>query len=78
MRILLVEDDRMVGAAVTQALKDGGLAQAAPISKVYDPNGAFGGPLKQGRAWYFINARTQGSTRVTANQFYNFFSAREI
>src|SRR6476661_6033979 len=55
----------------TQALKDAGLAQATPISKVYDINGAVGGPIAKDRVWYFVNARTQGSTRVTANQFYN-------
>jgi Carboxypeptidase regulatory-like domain len=55
----------------TQALKDAGLAAATPISKVYDLNGATGGPIKKDRIWFFVNARTQGSTRVTANQFYN-------
>ena len=55
----------------TQALKDAGLASATPISKVYDLNGAAGGPIKKDRIWFFVNARTQGSTRVTANQFYN-------
>jgi Carboxypeptidase regulatory-like domain len=55
----------------TQELKDRGLAAPTPISKVYDLNGAFGGPLKQDRLWFFVNARTQGSTRILANQFYN-------
>ena len=39
--------------------------------KVYDVNGAFGGPIVKDRLWYFATARTQGSTRVNANQFYN-------
>ena len=55
----------------TPELKAAGLAQATPISKVYDLNGAVGGPIAKDRVWYFVNARTQGSTRVTANQFYN-------
>ena len=55
----------------TDELRDAGLAQATPISKVYDLNGAFGGPIKRDRVWFFINARTQGSTRITANQYYN-------
>ena len=32
--------------------------------KIYDLNGAFGGPIKKDRVWYFVNARTQGSTRM--------------
>jgi hypothetical protein len=55
----------------TEELRAAGLAQATPISKVYDINGAFGGPIKRDRLWFFINARTQGSTRITANQYYN-------
>ena len=40
-------------------------------TKVYDLNGAFGGPIKKDRVWYFVNARTQGSTRTIANIYYN-------
>ena len=39
--------------------------------KIYDLNGAVGGPIKKDALWYFVNARTQGSTRVNANQFFN-------
>src|SRR6185295_10364951 len=42
-----------------------------PLSKVYDVNGSFGGPIKKDRVWYFVNARTQGSTRIIANVYYN-------
>ena len=38
---------------------------------MYDLNGAFGGPIKKDRVWYFVNARTQGSTRTIANVYYN-------
>jgi hypothetical protein len=30
-----------------------------------------GGPIKQDKIWYFVNARTQGSKRTNANQFFN-------
>ena len=33
------------------------------MTKVYDLNGAFGGPIKKDRVWFFVNARTQGSTQ---------------
>jgi len=48
-----------------------GLAAPTPFKKIYDLNGSFGGPIKQDKIWYFINARTQGSKRINANQFYN-------
>ena len=42
-----------------------------PYDYIYDLNGAVGGPIKQDRIWYFVNARTQGSKRTNANQFFN-------
>jgi hypothetical protein len=42
-----------------------------PYDYIYDLNGAVGGPIKQDKIWYFLNARTQGSKRTNANQFFN-------
>jgi len=55
----------------TQEIKDAGLPAPTPYTKVYDLNGAFGGPIKKDRVWYFVNARTQGSTRTIAGIYYN-------
>jgi len=55
----------------TQELKDAGLLAPTPISKVYDLSAAFGGPIMRDRIWFFANARTQGSTRIIANLYYN-------
>ncbi len=55
----------------TDAIKAAGLQVPTPINKVYDLNGSFGGPIKRDKVWYFVNARTQGSTRTIANIFYN-------
>lgn len=44
---------------------------ATPLTKVYDLNAAIGGPIMKDRVWYFVNARTQGSTRQIANVYYN-------
>lgn len=41
------------------------------INKVYDLNVAVGGPVTHDKLWYFINGRTQGSTRFIPNIFYN-------
>ncbi len=56
---------------VTPELAALGLAAATPLQKVYDLNGAVGGPIKQDKIWYFVNARTQGSTRLIAGIYYN-------
>ena len=48
-----------------------GIAAPTPLTKIYDLNGAVGGPILQDKLWYFATARTQGSTRVNANMFYN-------
>ena len=55
----------------TQELRDAGLEAPTPLQKVYDLNGAVGGPIKKDRVWYFVNARTQGSTRNAVNVYYN-------
>jgi hypothetical protein len=48
-----------------------GIAAPTPLTKIYDLNGAVGGPIMRDKLWYFATARTQGSTRVNANQFNN-------
>jgi Carboxypeptidase regulatory-like domain len=48
-----------------------GVAQPTPLEKVYDLNGAIGGPIKQDKIWYYINARTQGSTKKIAGIYAN-------
>jgi len=48
-----------------------GVAAPTPLTKIYDVNGAVGGPIMRDKLWYFATARTQGSTRVNANQFVN-------
>ncbi|HZL96131.1 MAG TPA: hypothetical protein VFB99_20905, partial [Vicinamibacterales bacterium] len=48
-----------------------GVAAPTPLTKIYDLNGAIGGPILRDKLWYFATARTQGSTRVNANQFVN-------
>jgi hypothetical protein len=55
-----------------QADNSGGkVAAPTPLTKIYDVNGAIGGPILKDRLWYFATGRAQGSTRVNANQFFN-------
>jgi hypothetical protein len=62
---------KLQGDNFTDALKASGLATPLPLTKVYDINGSFGGPIKKDTVWYFVNARTQGSTRAIANIWAN-------
>ena len=38
---------------------------------MYDVSGTSGGPIVKDRVWYFVNAHTGGSTRESANVYYN-------
>ena len=55
----------------TEELRLAGLAEPIPLTKVYDLNGAVGGPIARDKVWFFANARTQGSTRGIASVYYN-------
>jgi hypothetical protein len=56
---------------LTQSLKDQGFTAATPLRKVYDVSAMVGGPIRKDRAWYLLNAHAGGSTRDTANVYYN-------
>ena len=61
----------MQGTNYTQSLKDAGLTAPNPLTKAYDVNGAFGGPIRKDRLWYFGNVRAQGTNRLITNLYYN-------
>src|SRR5258706_2354612 len=63
--------EKLQGDNCTAELKAAGLAPPLPLTKVYDLNGSFGGPFKKDTLWFFVNARTQGSTRAIANIWFN-------
>ena len=42
-----------------------------PYEYIYDLNAAVGGPIKQDRIWFFVNARTQGNKRPNAGLYFN-------
>jgi hypothetical protein len=63
--------ERLQSNNYTEELRQAGLAEPIPLSKVYDLNAAVGGPIIKDRVWYYANARTQGSTRRIASVYYN-------
>src|SRR5262249_5100682 len=55
---------------LTQSLRDRGLSAPDRISKIYDFNASFGGPLRQDRLWFFASARRWGVDAPIADTFY--------
>jgi hypothetical protein len=56
---------------LTPALKAQGVTGSVPLTGVYDVLGTLGGPIVRNRLWYFVSAHTGGSTKESANVFYN-------
>ena len=50
---------------------DLGIAVPVPNKKVYDATASVGGPIAPNRVWYFAGATSKGSTKNTANLFFN-------
>jgi Carboxypeptidase regulatory-like domain len=60
---------------LTPELKSQGVTAATPLTKVYDFSGTLGGPIRKDRAWYFVNGHIGGSTKESANVYYNLNAA---
>lgn len=55
---------------LTQSLKDRGLSAPDKISKIYDFNASFGGPLAKDRLWFFTTARRWGVDAPIADTYF--------
>jgi hypothetical protein len=60
---------RLQGDNLTEDLKAQGLTSANTVQKVYDFNGALGGPIRRDRLWFFATARGWGTTTGVANLY---------
>ena len=59
------------GDNFTQELRDAGLSNPASLIKMWDVNGAFGGPIRRDRLWYFLTSRYSGNRKNIENMYYN-------
>jgi len=50
------------GSNYTSELQAAGLAAPNPLVKMYDFNGAVGGPVRKDKIWFFATARSQGAS----------------
>jgi hypothetical protein len=55
-------NDSLQGSNYTPELQAAGLAAPNPLVKLYDFNGAVGGPVQKDRIWFFTTARSQGAS----------------
>jgi hypothetical protein len=61
----------MQGDNFTQELREAGLSNPASLIKMWDVNGAFGGPIRRDRLWYFLTSRYSGNRKHIENMYYN-------
>src|SRR5438552_12036797 len=54
------------GSNYTQALRVAGLRSPNKLQKLWDLNGAFGGPVLKDRVWFYWNVRYQGNRKYVA------------
>ena len=64
-------NSRMQSDNFSDELAAQGVRVAGKLNKVWDLNGAFGGPISRDRLWFFVTGRYQGSERYIADMFYN-------
>ena len=59
------------GNNLNDTLRSYGLSQPAGVITSWDASGAFGGPLKRDRLWYFANVRNYGNQTPVVGAFGN-------
>jgi hypothetical protein len=61
----------MVGSNYSDDLKARGLSTPGSTTKVWDFNGAVGGPIKKDRLWFFYTLRDEGTHKTVPGMFAN-------
>ena len=59
-------NDTLQGDNYTTELQNLGLTNPADLIKMWDVNGAIGGPIQQNRLWYFFTTRYAGNRKYVA------------
>ena len=61
----------MIGSNYTDDLKARGLSTPGSSTKIWDFNGAVGGPIKKDRLWFFYTLRDEGNHKTVPGMFAN-------
>ena len=67
----LFTQDALQGDNLTDELRARGLTRPAQMDFFYDINGAFGGPIKQDRLWFFTSGRRSEAKSFFSDVFFN-------
>jgi hypothetical protein len=62
---------RLQADNLTDSLREQGLTSVNTVRKVYDFNGALGGPIMKDRLWFFASARRWGTQTSAANLYHD-------
>ncbi len=64
-------NDSLQTSNYTDAIKAAGLSAPNLMQKIWDSNGAFGGPIRKDKLWFFASTRYQGNRKLVAGMFDN-------
>jgi hypothetical protein len=64
-------NDALQTSNYTDAIKAAGLSAPNLMQKIWDTNGAVGGPISKDKLWFFASTRYQGNRKLVAGMFDN-------
>src|SRR5687768_5232768 len=64
-------NEAMQGDNTKALVEAGALTAPVPLTKIWDVNGSFGGPIKKDALWYYFGIRSQGNRKYVANMYVN-------
>jgi len=64
-------NDSLQTSNYTDAIKASGLRAPNLMTKIWDTNGSFGGPVRKDKLWFYTGVRYQGNRKLVAGMFNN-------
>jgi hypothetical protein len=64
-------DHHLQGENLTDALRARGIVSVPQVTRIYDLNPGFGGPLMRDRMWFYGSIRKQNSQQTVAGMYFN-------
>ena len=64
-------NEAMQGDNTKALVEAGALTAPVPLTKIWDVNGSFGGPIKRDTLWYYFGIRSQGNRKYVPNMYLN-------
>jgi hypothetical protein len=64
-------DNKLQAGNLDDSLKALGLVSVPQVTRIYDVDPAFGGPLKKDKVWFYGSYRKQNSQQTVADRYFN-------